>query len=237
MNDGEGEVRTVSIARPTAAIVIVALAFNWLLLTLLDLRDNDGAGGIIAMFGIPALASSIIIQIATMRLAPTVRLDRSFLWWALVVFPAGTLIAFVVAILRDPDYFIADGPWMLIWIPIFVGVGLLLGALVWFFFVWPSVMLVTRVRAIARGESTAGGALVLPLVLISLGVLCIIGGLSVDTEHSGRASWGAIIAALFGIPGAYDVIWPPGLWIVRGIVAAIVLVFAIPALKRRVARR
>ncbi|WP_124896562.1 hypothetical protein [Microbacterium sp. Y-01] len=124
--------------RPVAAIVLGALAVSWMILTVLDLRENDGAGPIIAMFGIPALAAAVIIQIVMARLGERKRVPKAVFWWVLAVLPLGTLAGFVVAILRDPDYFIADeGPWMLIWVPIFIVVGLLLGALVWFFFVFP----------------------------------------------------------------------------------------------------
>ncbi|WP_091227649.1 hypothetical protein [Microbacterium sp. 3J1] len=223
--------------RPVAAVVLVAVALAWLLLTVLDLRENDGIAPLVAMFGIPALASAIVIQLVITRSTERRHLPRPVLWWMLAVLPAGILAAFVVAIKRDPEYFIGDdGPWMLIWVPIFIVVGVLLGALVWFFFVFPLVNLVTAIGRIARGEASAG-IVMMPLVLLAVGVLCVIGGLSVDTDGSGRASWGAIIASFFGIPGAYEVIWEPGLWIVRAIVAAIVLVFAVPAVAERIRSR
>lgn len=225
------------IGRPVAAVVLVAVTIAWMLLTLLDLRDDDGMAPLMAMFGIPALAASVIIQLVFIQLAERRRIPKSVPWWTLVVLPIGVLGGFVVAITRDPDYFIGDdGPWMLIWVPIFIWLAILLGALVWFFFVFPLVSLAVVIGRIARGEAKPG-AVVMPLVLLSLGVLCVVGGLSIDTDGSGRASWGSIIAAFLGIPGAYDVLWEPGLWIVRGIVAAIVLVFAGPALWRRLGGR
>lgn len=223
--------------RPVAAVVLVAVALAWLLLTVLDLRENDGMAPLLAMFGLPALASAIVIQLVITRISERRHVPRPVLWWMLAVLPTGILAAFVAAIVRDPEYFIGDdGPWMLIWVPIFVVVGMLLGALLWFFFVFPLVNLGTAIGRIVRGEVSAV-VVVIPLVLLAIGVLCVIGGLSVDTDGSGRASWGAIIASFFGIPGAYDVIWEPGLWIVRGIVAAIVLVFAVPALAGRLRPR
>lgn len=185
------------------------------------------------MLGIPAVASAIVIQIVVGRTPEPTRPPRAVLWWMLVVLPAGILAAFPVAIARDPDYFIGDdGPWMLIWVPIFIGVGVLLGALLWFFFVFPLVRLWTAIGRIARGEATAS-SVVVPLVLLALGVLCVVGGLSIDTDGSGRMSWGAIIAAFLGLPGGYDVIWEPGLWIVRGIAVAITLLFVVPAVVER----
>ena len=226
--------QTDSSVRPVAAIVIGALSLVWMILTMLDLRENDGIAPLIAMFGVPALAAAVIIQTVMTRHRGKERVSGAVFWWVLVVLPLGTLAAFVVAILRDPEYFIGDaGPWMLIWVPIFIIVAILLGALVWFFFVFPAVMLVEVSRRILRGEAKPT-AIIPSLVLLALGVLCIVGGLSIDTDSSGRASWGAIIAAFLGVPGSYDVVWAPGLWIVRGIILAIVLVFAVPAISRRI---
>ncbi|NKF32654.1 hypothetical protein HER21_40215, partial [Pseudomonas sp. BGM005] len=99
---------------PVAAIVIAAVAINWMLLTMLDLRDNDGAAPHIAMFGIPAIASALVIQIVMSRLGERKRVPGPVLWLMLLVLPVGTLLGFVVAILRDPEYFIGDdSPWTL----------------------------------------------------------------------------------------------------------------------------
>lgn len=230
----DGRVRgDAAVVRPVSAVVVGALAASWLLLTLLDLRDNDGAAPLIAMFGIPAIASAVVIQIVISRTPERARFPRAVLWWMLAVLPAGTLAAFLVALARDPEYFIGDeGPWMLIWVPIFIGVGVLLGAVIWFFFVFPLVALWTAVGRIARGEAGAS-TIIMPLTLLALGVLCVVGGLSIDTDGSGRASWGVIIAAFLGLPGDYDVIWEPGLWIVRGIAVGITLLFAVPAVLER----
>ncbi|WP_314426947.1 hypothetical protein [uncultured Microbacterium sp.] len=222
--------------RPVAGIVFGALAVSWLMLAVLDLSDNDGAASLIAMFGIPAIASALVIQIVMMRLGERKRVPRPVLWLMLAVLPLGTLLGFVVAILREPEYFIGDeSPWMLIWVPIFICVGVMLGALVWFFFVFPLVSLGKVARLIARGEARPA-ALVMPLVLLALGVVCVVGGMSMSSGEIGRRAEAQIIAAFFGLPGTYEVIWEPGLWIVRGIVAAIVLVFAVPAIAARLRR-
>lgn len=222
--------------RAVAAIVIGALAISWMLLAVLDLQDNDGAAPIIAMFGIPAIASALVIQIVMMRLGKRQKVPKPVLWLMLVVLPLGTLLGFVVAILREPEYFIGDdGPWMLVWVPIFICVGVMLGALVWFFFVFPLATLARVIRAISRGEARAT-AVIMPLVLLALGVVCIVGGLSISSGEVGRRAEAQIIAAFFGLPGTYEVVWEPGLWIVRAIIATIVIVFAVPAIGARLRR-
>ncbi len=223
----------IAATRAVAAIVIGALAISWMLLAVLDLQDNDGAAPIIAMFGIPAIASALVIQIVMTRLGKRKRVPKPVLWLMLAVLPLGTLLGFVVAILREPDYFIGDdGPWMLVWVPIFICVGVMLGALVWFFFVFPLVSLAKVIRLLARREARPT-ALIMPLVLRALGVVCVVGGMSMSSGEVGRRAEAQIIAAFFGLPGTYEVVWEPGLWIVRGIVAAIVLLLAVPALRYR----
>lgn len=223
--------------RPVAAVVGCALAISWMLLVLLDLRDNDGAAGTIAMFGIPAIASALVIQLVMSRLGERKRVPKAVLWLMLVVLPVGTLLGFGVAILRDPDYFVGDeSPWTLIWVPIFICVGVMLGALVWFFFVFPLVSLARVIGLISRGEAKPT-ALIMPIVLLALGVVCIVGGLSMSSGEVGRRAEAQIIAAFFGLPGTYEVIWEPGMWIVRGIVAAIAATFAVSAIAARRQRR
>ena len=244
------DAKSVSITRPTAVVVVLALAVAWLLLTVVDLRDADGAASMMGMFGIPMIASAIVIQlwmsaVTAVRLerpmrtleempgAPRVR--RSFLWWIGGVLPAGILAGSCVAVVREPDYFLSDGPWMLIWIPVFVALAMLLGALVWFFVVFPIALLVKAVRATVRGEGTAG-MYVWPVVLLLLAALCIVGGLSTDFAAVGKAAAVPVVATILGLPGEYEVIWEPGLWIVRGIVAVLLLFLIGSALADRSSR-
>ncbi|MDP5226591.1 hypothetical protein Q9R02_05415 [Arthrobacter sp. YJM1] len=232
---------------PTAAVVIVALAIAWLLLTVLDLQENDGAAPTTALFGIPAAVSALVIQFylaAAAAIRPekpmhsleampgAQRVRRSFLWWVLGVLPAGILAGFGVAMLREPDYFFGDGPWMLLWIPVFVALAMLLGAVVWFFLVFPLALLVKAVGLTSRGEGSPD-LFVWPIVLLLLGVIAVVGGLSTQFGGVGRAAYGPIIAAVLGVPGNYRVLWEPGLWIVRAILAVILLWFGGRALANR----
>lgn len=222
----------VSISKPVIGVVIVALAFSAMILGMLDLRDNDGAAPLFAMFVIPALATAAIIQIAVNHSTATTVPHRSYLWWASGV-PIGSLAGFLLAFLRDPDYFIGDAGWgAVILVPIAIAIGPLVGALVWFFAVFPVASLVVLVPRIVRREASIS-AILMPVTILALGVLSVIGGLSIDTDLIGRLAWPAVIAAFLGIPGSYEVTWAPGLWIVRAIVAVVVLTWTIPLLRRR----
>jgi hypothetical protein len=217
-----------SVARPVAGIVLLALVLAWTMLTVLDLRADDGLVGAFVLFGIPALASAIVIQVAGERLVAKAE-PRGYLWWVLGVLPVGIVAAFAVPVIRDPTYFIDDdGPWMLIWIPIFVACGVLLGAVVWFFVVWPLVLLARVSIGIARGEGGLGG-LVMPLVLLAVPVIGVVGAMAIDADlYATRGFWFQALLALLGLPGSYEVIWEPGLWILRGLTLAVVLLLVLP---------
>lgn len=235
----------VSITRPTAALSSVGVVLCWTMVLLLDLHANNSAVPILAWFGIPLAVSAIVTQIAMMRLEPDRRsgwplrrrperrpdrrLDRRFLWWILGVLPAGVLASAVVAVLGDRDFFIGDeSPWMLLFIPVFVGCALLLGLPLWFFVVFPAVTLVRNLVAIARGEA-AWSSLLMPVMLLALAAVIFVGASSLRTSLPGRSAYLELTFALLGLPGGYTVTWAPGLWIVRGILLAILLTWAIPA--------
>jgi hypothetical protein len=210
-----------------AAIVVLAVAVAWAMLTLLDLRQNDGAAGLLALLGVPALAAAAVLQVVVGTGAiESATVPRAAWWWTAAVLPAGVLAAAAVAVIRDPGYFLGDGPGALVWLVVFVYLALLVGALVWVFVLWPVTALIVRVPAVVRTRARPS-SLVTPVVLLLIGAIGVVGGLSVDYEGVGRRAWGAVILSVLGIPGAYEVRWPPGLWIVRAVVlAALVLIVA-----------
>lgn len=225
------------VVRPAVLTVVAGTVLAWFLLTVLDLQDADGAAPIIAMFAIPALVSAVVFQLVVDR-PKDERFPRAVMVWiVLIAFPLAILGGFVVAILREPDYFVGDeGPWMLVWIPLFVAVALLGGVIVNFFLVFPIVLAVRILRGIRRGE-TRPAALLLPAVLFTLGVVAVIGGLSLQTGTVGQPAQALIVMALLGVPGPYEIHSELGLWIVRGLLLAIVAVIIIPFVLGRRAER
>lgn len=215
--------------RPAALVCSIGVLVAWMLV-LVEPSDNDGASGILTMVGVPALCVAVLCIVAFTATAPTRAAEggRRWMWWPLAVLPAGVLGALAVSVLRAPDYFIGDeSPWMLLWMPFFVAIGLLLGPVVAAFWLGPVVLVCATIVRILRGQAKAI-SLVLPLAWLSVGALTLIGAASVDAEGVGRLAYPNLILAFFGLPGAYEVVWPPGLWIVRGIVLALVLVFTAP---------
>lgn len=216
---------TVSITVPAAALSLLGIAVSWMGMVILDPRADDGFAPIFSLFGVPMIVSALVIQVAAdAASAPRMRsLNRSFLWWILLVLPAGVLSTLLFAIPANADYFLADGgPWMLIWDVVFVYCALLLGALVWFFFVFPLAFVLRNAVDVIRGRKR-WTAIIAPMPLIALGAVCLVGGMSINAELPGRAGWGAIIAAFLGIPGSYEIRWPEGLWIVRALLLFVVV--------------
>ncbi len=221
--------------RVSAIVSLLSITAAWLLVSV-DPRANDGFSGIFMLVGIPALCIAVMLTVFGFFAVRGAETGGRWLWWPLLVMPLGVLGALAVLVLRVPDYFIGDdSPWALLAMPVFVVIGMLLGPLIWFFTLFPIAQLIRGGIAMSRGEAKAT-VLILPLVLLALGVLVLVGAGAVDTGLSGRLAYPALIAAFFGLPGDYEVVWEPGLWIVRGIVLAIVPLFAVPAVVARLRR-
>jgi hypothetical protein len=225
-----------------AVISIVAILVAAVPLLLLDPQGSDGAGPIGAIFGVPMVASALIIEVVMRAHLTNRSLDWRMLWWVLGVMPVAIVACAVPAVLADPEYFAYESALgavgTLAGMLAFAYVGILMGALLWFFVVFPLAHLVMALLARARGDTEGGRIGVGSFFLLALAAVIIVGALSLDGLAAGRAGWGQIIAALFGIPGSYEVVWPVGLWIVRGIVLWLVVSFGVwPAIVRRVRRR
>ncbi len=219
---------TVSItAVPAAALSLLGIAFAWITMVILDPRADDGFASSFSLLGIPMIVSAIVVQLFGDRMASAARASvrTGFLWWVLLVLPAGVLSTMLVAVPAHDDYFIADnGLWSLLGMPVLVYLGILTGPVLWFFFVLPLTRLARGVLAAIRGREP-WRALIAPVALLSLGAVVLVGGLSVSADVPGRAGWASVIAALVGLPGGYEVKWPLGLWIVRLLVLGVVVLW------------
>jgi hypothetical protein len=224
--------------RPAALTASLSVLVAWMLV-LVEPSDYDGASGLLMLFGVPALCVAVLCIVVATRVGMNgaFRVDRRWLWWPLCVMPVGVLAALAVSVLRSPEYFIGeDSPWMLLWMPVLLAAAMLLGTLVAAFWLGPVVALWVAVVAIIRGKAKPS-ILIMPVVWLAVGVLILIAAASIHAEGVGRMAYGNLIMAFFGLPGAYVITWMPGLWIVRGMVVALVLIFSIPGWRARRAER
>lgn len=221
---------------PIALISIATVLIAAVPLVMLDPQADDGIAVMVAWIGVPAVASAVIVEILRRRLTPDRRLRGGWMWWVFGVVPIGIVLCSIPAILRNREYFVAESvgamlgalamSYLVVWI------GLLLGAIAWFFVVFPLVHLVSALVLVARGERAGAAGLVMPLAMLTLTAIIIVGALALDDLAPGRMAGGQIVMALLGVPGSYEVVWPAGLWIVRGLVAALVLAAAAPKIRR-----
>ncbi|CAM3493993.1 hypothetical protein OCAE111667_12635 [Occultella aeris] len=232
----------VEVIAVVAVISIIAVLIAAVPLLLLEPQGGDGAAPIGAIFGVPMVASALIIEVVVRAHMSNRPLNRMMLWWVLGVLPVAIVACAIPAVLDDPEYFAYETPLGAVGtlggMLVLAYVGILMGALLWFFVVFPLAHLVMALIARARGDKEGGRIGVGSFFLLALAAVIIIGALSLDGLAAGRAGLGQIIAALLGIPGSYEVVWPAGLWIVRGIVVGLVLTFGgWQAIMRRVRRR
>lgn len=214
---------------PFAAISVLAMVVSAVPGFLLEPSEHEGAGQLVSLFGAPMVAAAILVAIGAHALNQRRSIPNRVLWWPLGVLPVGIVISIIPSILRDPEYFLADTFWGLVGTLVamlfLVYVALLLGTLVWFFLFFPITALATLLQQKLRGKPVAAQHLAVPLLLLALSCIIAFGAMSLEGFAPGRASGGQIVMSLLGIPGSYEVTWPLGLWIVRGIVAAILIVW------------
>ncbi|WP_350347679.1 hypothetical protein ABIQ69_13695 [Agromyces sp. G08B096] len=231
--------RTVTL--PIAVVSLLAVVLSAIPLLLLDPQADDGFAVFAAVAGVPMLASAVVILIVSRTVGSSRRFSPRALWWVLVVMPLGILACSVPTILGNAEYFEAETAGGFIGtLALMLGIivfAMALGGLVWFFGLFPLDMVVRLVERRVRGERISAGMFVVPLVFLALGAVIVIGGLSLDGLAPGRIAGGQILGALLGIPGTYDVAWPAGLWIVRILVAALLLALVVPAILRRARTR
>lgn len=223
---------------PVVAVTVITVVVAWTMLLLVEPGDHDGIMGNLVIFVVLPLAGALCLQFFLSVPGDDRRTRRAVLGWALAAIPGGVIAAFAVDAVRDPEYYLQDGWGPAVLMAVFVWVMFALcGALVWFFLVWPVAGVVSLLRLRRTDPAAAAqlgsAALVLPVVVFVLGVGAVVAGISIDPLG---ARVGAVTAvfALLGIPGAYEITWAPGLWIVRGI---LVLVLALTLTARANRRR
>ncbi|KQR84770.1 hypothetical protein ASF96_15180 [Microbacterium sp. Leaf179] len=205
----------VSVALPVAVIVLAGLVVAAVLLLFFDPSANDGAASIIGAGGVPLAVSALTIQMVFPAVQAKTRLRRSFLWWTLGVLPVGILALSVPGILRDPEYFegVVGGLGATLFL---VVIGLLLGAVAWFFVVLPVALLVTAVGRVLRGERPAAAWFLVPLGALALDVAIMLSATAVDPVGvRGRAGGVRTVLAILGATDGVRVESEPALWSAR----------------------
>lgn len=215
-----------SISFPVAIISLTTLAIATLPLMLLDPDRADGLPMLLSLFLFPMIAGGLIIELVVLCKLGQQEPIWTLLWWPLVVLPAGLLAMSIGSMLAHPDYFDvtsfsnAAGVMLTFALMVFLGLGLS-------FVLWALVVLPLRMLGLAafdaiRGERVAAFRVYVPLIFLAIPAISLLVVASLGDLEANRAVVVHVLLALFGIPGDYEIVWQPGLWIMRGITLALI---------------
>ncbi len=222
--DPKQSVRSISF--PVAIISLTALAIAALPLVLLDPDRADGLPMLLSLFLFPMIAGGLIIELVVLCKLRQQEPFWTLLWWPLVVLPAGLLAMSIGPMLGHPDYFdvtsfsSAAGVVLTFAFLVFLGLGLS-------FVLWAMVVLPLRMLGLAafdaiRGDRIAAFRVYAPLIFLAIPAISLLVVASLGELEASRGVVRQLVLALLGIPGDYETVWEPGLWIVRGITLALV---------------
>ncbi|WP_300266721.1 hypothetical protein [Microbacterium sp.] len=213
------------ISFPVAVVSLIALAVAAVPLMLLDPDSADGLP-MLSLFLFPMVAGAVVIELVVLCKLGQQDPDWTLLWWPLVILPAGLLAMSVRPMLADPDYFdvvsFSSAVGVLFSFAFLVFFGLGLSFVFWGLVVFPLRVLGLAVFDALRGDRVAGFRVYAPLVFLGIPAISVTVVLSLGELEGSRAAIGQIVQALLGVPGDYEVVWEPGLWIVRAITLALI---------------
>lgn len=139
---------------------------------------------------------------------------RWFFFWLFPVAVFVILLPWVIAGVFNSDDINTFGALaMFLFIPWFmVGLGFIAAAIVWF-------PIELTIRSIAKFIGTRGkqgmGGMIVGCYLLLVAAFIAVGALAASPDLPGKAGFPALIAALFGLPGAYEVTSEFFLWVTR----------------------
>lgn len=222
-----------SISLPVAIISLATLAIAAVPLQLLDPDSVDGLPMLLSLFLLPMIAGSLIIELVVLCKLQQQEPLWTLLWWPIVVLPAGLLAMSVGPMLSHRDYYevtsfsSAAGVMCTFALLVFLGLGT--SFLLWTLVVLPLRMLCLAAFDAIRGERVAAFRVYAALILLAIPAISLLVVASLGELDASRAVVGQMVLALLGIPGDYEIVWQPGLWIVRGITLALIggLIWAI----------
>jgi hypothetical protein len=232
-----------------AAVVALALVVAVIPMLLLDASANDGAASMTALFGIPAFATAVLVEIARPKHGDQRFVVALLPWVGGVVL--GLLFLGIPATLLELRYYAAETVGGMLatlgGFTFIIALGIAFGILIWGVVVLPAATLLRHARArwlggapvpasgVVAGRGPNGATVsATVLVIVALIVIAIVafGGVEFD-----RLTVVQIVSALLGIPGWYEVASELVLWIVRALLVLVVAVAAILTVLAREAER
>lgn len=193
------------------------------------------------IFGVIGVASAIMIRHGLLASLKRPEKDpergnmfyRWFFFWLFPVAVFVVLLPWIIAgVFNSDDMNTIGSMAMLLFIPwLMVGLGFLAAAIVWFPIELTIRSIIKFIRT--RGKQGIGGMIVGCYLLLVVAFIAV-GSMAASADLPGKAGHPALIAALFGLPGAYEVKSEFFLWIARAL--GIVMV-GLPFVFYRIAKK
>ncbi|ATG54329.1 hypothetical protein CFK41_05715 [Brachybacterium ginsengisoli] len=215
-----------SISFPVAIITLSTLAIAAVPLALLDPDRVDGLPLLLSLFVFPMIAASVIIELVVLCKLQRQEPLWTLLWWPLAVLPIGLLTMSIGPVLAHPDYFdvtsAASAAGVMLTFAFLVLLGLGVSFVTWALIVFPLRILGLAAVDAMRGERIARFRIFAPLLFLAIPTVSLTIVASLGELETSRAVVLQVVLALLSIPGEYEIVWGPGLWIVRGIALALI---------------
>ena len=226
--------RTITIW--SAVVVAFALLLAAIPLVLFpDAGANDGAGPMTALFGVPMAATAVLLHLALLRRGRGPFVARLVPWILGVVL--GLLFLAIPATLADRTYYAAETLGGMLatlggfgFIALF---GAACGVALWFLILVPAASLVSAIADSWRGEAVRPAVLAIPAVILAVEVGAVALIVALNVEEPQDLVVVQIVGALFGIPGLYPEASELALWVVRGLVVAVLVTGTVLTVMRR----
>ncbi|HEY1135758.1 MAG TPA: hypothetical protein VGE77_14375 [Nocardioides sp.] len=215
-----------SLSFPVAIVSLTTLAVAALPLLLLSTDRFDGLPMLLSLFLFPMVAGGLITELVALCRLRRQEPHWTLLWWPLVVLPAGLLGMSVGPMRAHPDYFeatdVEGAAEVLLTFAFLIALGLGLSTVLWMLVVLPLRVLGLAAYDALRGERVAAFRVSVPLVLLAVPTVSLVVVASLGDVESSRSTGGTVVLALLGVPGDYEIVWEPGLVLVRGIVLVLI---------------
>lgn len=130
--------------------------------------------------------------------------------------------AFVMGVYAADDMS-TGGIATLLYLVIFMSV--LAGPLIAVGVLLPISLFIRSSIALIKGDTSKLPQFYTSLIIATLVALIITGGLAINPDHDGIGGWLPVVFAILGIPGAYFIKDEALLWVARGIVVVLVVVW------------
>ena len=228
------------ISAAVLTVVLIALSFVIYEATKPSAPNEAVLNATLLFWAAITLQSALMIRTSFVRLSADDKVsedktDHPFRGWKFTYFTPliGTaiLLPAILSGVYSGDGITVVGGFFLVLAMSFV--SLLLGALVAAFIITPIELIIRGFIALAKGDKTKTGYLYFGFFAAALTTMIILGTMAVNPDSAYPRGSFEIVLAILGIPGGYSVESEVLLWVVRGIIIALISAYVISVNSRK----